>query len=273
MGYVGVLGVLFNWTCGHCWVDGGYKAWGTWRESYFVFRSKKKHMWSDSNLPWGRHMTKLHREICQILMKCAEPIPVEPYFSFKRPWLWIICKKMMRIWWICLGLSCLRGGWLHAIQLVLQVREGGLVSAGPPCGSFIYLNMATSGRSKWTPLGGQRAYVKAANRPLDIKRKNLQSLECVNCIKCINKNPVKGLTPHHHATTEVHNAIGLVAPPVLCARSDFCGGATLHKPDACLSLFQVAWEGSGTNDEMATSTLVTCPIAFFLWKCIWFTIW
>ena len=78
------------------------------------------------------------------------------------------------------------------------------------------------------------------------------------------KNPVKGLTPHSRATAKVHNAIGLAAPPVLCARCNVFGGATLHKPDACLSLFQVAWDRGGKNDDMAASTVVTCPVDVFL---------
>lgn len=63
-------------------------------------------------------------------------------------------------------LSCvgaLREGFLRSIQLVLQVREGGVITAGPPCGSFIFLNMFTSGRTKWSPLGNKRGYVVEAN--------------------------------------------------------------------------------------------------------------
>ncbi|CAL1153433.1 unnamed protein product [Cladocopium goreaui] len=54
-------------------------------------------------------------------------------------------------------------GFLRSIQLVLQVKEGGLITAGPPCGSFIFLNMFTSGRTKWSPLGNKRGYVVEAN--------------------------------------------------------------------------------------------------------------
>lgn len=55
------------------------------------------------------------------------------------------------------------GGFLRSIQLLLRLERGGLATAGPPCGSFIFLNMGTSGRSKARPLGGKYQYVKRAN--------------------------------------------------------------------------------------------------------------
>ena len=63
-------------------------------------------------------------------------------------------------------LKTLRAGFLHGVQLMLQIEEGGLCCAGPPCGSFVFLNMATSGRTKTKPMGGKRSYVKAANKYL-----------------------------------------------------------------------------------------------------------
>ena len=42
---------------------------------------------------------------------------------------------------------------LLLVALVLRLREGGLMAGGPPCGSFIYLNRATSKRSKLRPMG------------------------------------------------------------------------------------------------------------------------
>ena len=61
----------------------------------------------------------------------------------------------------------LRIGFLKAIQLMLRLQQGGLATAGPPCGSFVFLNVATSGRSKSRPLGGKYQYVKDANKTLD----------------------------------------------------------------------------------------------------------
>ena len=59
-----------------------------------------------------------------------------------------------------------RPGFLKALQLVLQVVEGGLVTAGPPCGSFIVMNMGTSGRTESRPCGNRRSYVVQANKCL-----------------------------------------------------------------------------------------------------------
>ena len=76
--------------------------------SHFVFVWKNERVSNDSNLPWGKHMIKLHREICLISMKCAGPILVEPYFSCKRSWLWIyhLQNRLMRN----VPLSCLSKG-------------------------------------------------------------------------------------------------------------------------------------------------------------------
>ncbi len=98
----------YNWACGHRWVSAGYNSRGTWRGSHFVFVWKNERVSNDSNLPWGKHMIKLHREICLISMKCAGPILVEPYFSCKRSWLWIyhLQNRLMRN----VPLSCLSKG-------------------------------------------------------------------------------------------------------------------------------------------------------------------
>ena len=61
-----------------------------------------------------------------------------------------------------------RKGFLTAIQHTLRLKPGGLVTAGPPCGSFIFLNMGTSGRSKLRPLGCRRNYVQVANETLGV---------------------------------------------------------------------------------------------------------
>lgn len=41
----------------------------------------------------------------------------------------------------------LRIGFVKAIQSVLRIREGGLIHAGPPCSSWIWMNRGTSKRS------------------------------------------------------------------------------------------------------------------------------
>ena len=61
----------------------------------------------------------------------------------------------------------LRQGFLASIQLMLRAREGSVATAGPPCGSFVFLNLFTSGRSKQRPLGyASRGYVREANKIL-----------------------------------------------------------------------------------------------------------
>lgn len=49
--------------------------------------------------------------------------------------------------------SQLRLGFVLALRLVLRLRPGGILSMGPPCGSFIWCNLATSLRSLLNPLG------------------------------------------------------------------------------------------------------------------------
>lgn len=63
----------------------------------------------------------------------------------------------------------MRQGFFTALALTLRLRENGVMSCGPPCGSFIYLNSATSGRTRSRPLGNAslRSYVMMANRTLD----------------------------------------------------------------------------------------------------------
>lgn len=60
---------------------------------------------------------------------------------------------------------CLRAGFLRAIQIILKLKPGGCVTAGPPCGSFVFINLGTSGRRTWRPFGfTDRVYVSAANK-------------------------------------------------------------------------------------------------------------
>ena len=66
----------------------------------------------------------------------------------------------------------LRKGFMKGVQLMLRVKRGGLATAGPPCGSFIFLNMGTSLRSWSRPLGGSRPYVKEANKNLKLQYQN-----------------------------------------------------------------------------------------------------
>ena len=73
-----------------------------------------------------------------------------------------------------LNLACLvlvlRGGYLRAILMCLRLKEGSVLSAGPPCSSFVFLNSFTSGRRAWRPFGfpSLREYVRVANVNLDL---------------------------------------------------------------------------------------------------------
>lgn len=77
------------------------------------------------------------------------------------------CSMFMAMMWWFISCMHLRQGFLASIQLMLRAREGSLTTAGPPCGSFVFLNLFTSGRSKQRPLGfASRSYVREANKIL-----------------------------------------------------------------------------------------------------------
>ena len=62
----------------------------------------------------------------------------------------------------CPGL--LRPGFMYALRCVLKLKVRGLLMAGPPCGSFVWVNRSTSGRSRTRIFGNcARQYVKDAN--------------------------------------------------------------------------------------------------------------
>lgn len=64
--------------------------------------------------------------------------------------------------------SVLRGGFLKYLETVLRLRPSAVLFGGPPCGSFTWVNRATSRRSSRAPLGdGKKAYVKEANMNFD----------------------------------------------------------------------------------------------------------
>ena len=71
-------------------------------------------------------------------------------------------------WPLPLQATMLRPGFLRAIQLVMRLEEGSVISAGPPCGSWVFINAATHGRTRSRPMGNAntRDYVRNANRIL-----------------------------------------------------------------------------------------------------------
>ena len=57
-----------------------------------------------------------------------------------------------------------RNGFYNCLLKVLRLQEGALMIGGPPCGSFVWVNRATSKRSRTRLFGDMtREYVKAAN--------------------------------------------------------------------------------------------------------------
>ena len=80
---------------------------------------------------------------------------------------WHIIKKLGTLTWPPCGL---RHGLVRAMLGVLRLEPGGLLTAGLPCHSYVYLNRSTSKRSKDKPLGDQsRAYVRLSNMLLGLK--------------------------------------------------------------------------------------------------------
>jgi len=57
-----------------------------------------------------------------------------------------------------------RCGFYSILLMVLRLRPGGLLIGGPPCGSFVWINRATSLRSRARILGDTtKSYIRAAN--------------------------------------------------------------------------------------------------------------
>ena len=60
-----------------------------------------------------------------------------------------------------------RQGFAMALQNTLRLKEGGLLFAGLPCHSFVFLNLATSQRSSLHPLGNEsELYIRLSNSSL-----------------------------------------------------------------------------------------------------------
>ena len=67
----------------------------------------------------------------------------------------------------------LRSGFFKALQSALRLCEDGLLAVGTPCGSFIFLNSSTSGRTALRPMGneGLRGWVGSA--PAQVVKRTL----------------------------------------------------------------------------------------------------
>lgn len=63
--------------------------------------------------------------------------------------------------------DALRAGFAQAVLGTLRLAPDGLLTLGPPCSSFVWVNSATSRRSRTAPYGdSKRAYVRMANLSL-----------------------------------------------------------------------------------------------------------
>ena len=62
----------------------------------------------------------------------------------------------------------MRCGFCTALIHVLRVVPNGYINFGPPCASFVFLNVGTSKRSTTSPYGNEGLpYIKKANENLD----------------------------------------------------------------------------------------------------------
>ena len=74
-------------------------------------------------------------------------------------WNWAIA-------WTCLATTkqLIRTGMIASIRTLLKIREGGLVTAGIPCSSYVFIDRFTSQRSREAPLGDEtKPHVASAN--------------------------------------------------------------------------------------------------------------
>ena len=99
----------------------------------------------------------------------------------KRSWMtWEHCHSPRCLVYITIyiwGITVPRTGFARATLQVLRLRESGLLTAGLPCHSFIFLNRGTSKRSKTRPLGDQqKGYIQESNMLLAFIAKELYDL-------------------------------------------------------------------------------------------------
>lgn len=191
---------------------------------------------------------------------------------------------------ICIGV--LREGFLRSIQLVLQVKEGGVITAGPPCGSFIFLNMFTSGRTKWSPLGNKRGYVVEANvmflwinmillfqeflcfrvqsRPKCRMpgKKHLVHDKVTKCEK--TSSPWHGICEPAVCTKDNNTTMPLTLIGI-CSIGAYSSGATSQHIDARVPIFQMAGRHCEALHSMALNVIVLPSVflqMFYLLSCL-----
>ena len=61
-------------------------------------------------------------------------------------------------------MCCFRTGFVKAVENTLRLKENALFFAGLPCCSFVFINLATSKRSRYRPFGDcSLGYVQDSN--------------------------------------------------------------------------------------------------------------
>ena len=107
---------------------------------------------------------------CCFLIRLLEllMLVVRALFCFISPYIYILLLLLCGLCWhSIIALAWLRKGFCQIIKKVLKIAPCGLLFGGPPCGSWVYINRATSKRSARRIFGDcSRLYVRHANTSL-----------------------------------------------------------------------------------------------------------
>ena len=120
-----------------------------------------------------------------------------------------------------------RLGFALALRLVLRIRVGGLLSLGPPCGSFTWINLFTHKRNPSQPFGDQTLpHILNGNLPLCIKSDHLCFFEfdCLLILGLFRLLYIYGPT----CTSKVDGACMFIMLDCHSARSFFCSWTTIQ---------------------------------------------
>ena len=86
----------------------------------------------------------------------------------------------------------MRRGFIRALEHTLRLKELGLLFAGLPCCSFIFLNLATSRRSRETPFGDAlKKYVFDSNVHLILNASSRCSLKGIYHLNVDVRIPIR----------------------------------------------------------------------------------
>ena len=147
--------------------------------------------------------------------------------------------------------SCLlRWGFCHIIRLLLKVVNGGLLFGGPPCGSWVFINRYTSGRTSTRVFGNcARKYVRESNVKLDLynlfkvlyfHQASSLPMSSMETIIFGGRDQLQGFLP---PPREDHCSMGATWTPVSCTCSGVGHWATQELFDAKMSLYHLPCDG------------------------------